>query len=172
MKCAPGVLKKLQNLTYARRTSETRSKRVTSTLAGTLGVLPVRVARFVCVWDKQIQTCLKFSGSSACPGRVTYTFRISSTRVTGALNTPRTRLGHVLCTSVYATCAFRFYEYCFSGVPQACVRRALNVCCAPLSHALMCDCYSELKVQINFYTSKIFSVLRFFIRSACVWVIR
>ena len=39
-----------------------------------------------------------------------YTFRISSTRATSALNTLRTCLAHVLGTSLYATCAFRFYE--------------------------------------------------------------
>ena len=43
VKCAPGVLKKLQNSTYARHTSETRSKRVTSTLC-TLRVRPACVA--------------------------------------------------------------------------------------------------------------------------------
>ena len=43
VKRAPDVLKKMQNSTYARRTSEARPKRVTSTL-GTLGVRPERVA--------------------------------------------------------------------------------------------------------------------------------
>ena len=45
-------------------------------------------ARFARVWAKKIfKHAYKFSKSSACPGRVTYTSRISSTRATGALNT-------------------------------------------------------------------------------------
>ena len=65
------------------------------------------VACFVRVWDQKLfKDALTFSRSSVCPERVTYTFRISSTRVTGALNTLRTRLAQVLGMSVYATCAF------------------------------------------------------------------
>ena len=111
-------VEKLQNSTSARRTSETRPKHVTSTL-GTLGVGPVRgaefIARFLCVWDKKksFKHAKKISLSSACPGRVTCTFRISSTRATGVFNTLRTRLANVLGTSVNATCAFRFYELLF-----------------------------------------------------------
>ena len=66
---------------------------------------------FRAVWDqKMFKHAKKISRSSAFPGRVTNTFRISSTRATGALNTLRTRLVHVLDTPVYASRAFRFYE--------------------------------------------------------------
>ena len=147
------MLKKLPNSTYARRTSETRSKLFTSTL-GTLGVCPVRVAvrrlNSSRVWDQKHLNMLKkkLGVSRACDLHVSNKFRWRYRCFEYASNAFCARFRHVNVHTLHARSDFM--RYCFCSVPQAYVRR----------------------VKINSYTSKTFSVLRFFIRPSRVWVIR
>ena len=133
MKRAPGVLKKLQISTYARRTSETRPRRVMRAL-GTLGVRPARVAKSRRAFRTRYGQ-IKFSRSWACVGRVTYTLQVCSTRVTGALNTFRTRPAHAQHTfqarrkcyvrvSILTGC---WFERVWNA-PVTCAKRAWSVC--------------------------------------------
>ena len=98
---ASGVLKKKKKKkksskiphirqTHVGNTSKTRYKRVGYTwcTSGARRCTSLKVsARSAHVWAKKMNMLNFFSRSSACLGRVTYTPRIHSTRVTGALST-------------------------------------------------------------------------------------
>ena len=85
--------------------------------------------------DSKILNMLKiFLEARPVPGVcLINTFRISSRRVTGALNTFGARFRHT--SARYMRVPISRDTSFFSSVPQACVRRALNVCCSPIARA-------------------------------------
>ena len=122
----------MENSTYARRTSETHSKRAPCALC-TLGVRPMRVAvcrlksvrvfffleRLGSAFFKHAKNVfLKLGVSRACVLYVSNQFHVRYRRFECAWRT------------------FEPHQYCCCNVPQACMRRAFNVSCAPVARTV------------------------------------